>query len=57
MFWTKSVGKKYLHSKRKKGNMPIEFCIFELVKVKNFSFKCHFYVLLEICPGSAQMKK
>ena len=36
-FWTKYAQKRYLGSKTEKVNIPIEFCILELVKVPNFS--------------------
>ena len=36
-FWTKFAQKEYFQSKPEKGNISIEFCMFELVQVSNFS--------------------
>ena len=45
IFWTKFAQKEYFHSKIKKNNSIIEFCIFELVSVPNFSIKWQFLFL------------
>ena len=37
IFWTKFGQKGYFRSKTEKVNITIEFCIFELVQVPNFS--------------------
>ena len=37
-FWTKLIKNGYFQSKKKKRKMTIEFYIFELVLVLNFSF-------------------
>ena len=42
MFWTKFAQNSDLHSNIKKENNVIEFCIFELVQVPNFSIKWQF---------------
>ena len=46
IFWTKFAHKKCFWSKREKVNSPIEFCIFELVLVRNFSLKWQFVLNL-----------
>ena len=43
MFWTKFGQKGYFYSKTKKMNITIEFCMFELLLVPNFSLKWHFW--------------
>ena len=37
IFWTKFVQKRYFQSTTNKRNTTIEFCIFELVQIPNFS--------------------
>ena len=43
IFWTNFAQKGYFHSKIKKENSVIEFCIFELVSIPNFSIKWVFW--------------
>ena len=43
IFWTKFAQKGYFQSKTEKINIAIEIWIFELVKVKHFSLKWHFW--------------
>ena len=43
IFWAKSAQKRYLGTKPKKANIPIEFCVLELVYVRNFSLNWQFY--------------
>ena len=49
-FWTKFAQKGYFHSKAKKENSIIEFCIFELVLVTNSASTDNFDFLDQICP-------
>ena len=51
IFWTKFAKKGYFQSKAEKLNIPIEFCIFELVQEPNFSASTdNFYFLDQVCP-------
>ena len=43
IFWTNFAQKGYFHTKTKKLNISIEFCMFELVQVPNFSLKWQFW--------------
>ena len=42
-FWTKFTQEKYLHSKTEKVNIIIEFCMFKLILVPNFSLSWQFW--------------
>ena len=42
-FWTKFAQERYLWSKAEKVNIIIEFCIFKLVLVPNFSLNWQFW--------------
>ena len=44
IFWTKFSQKRYFRSKTEKVNITMEFCIFGLVQVPNFSLKWQFWV-------------
>ena len=43
-FGTKFIQKRYFQSRKEKGNITIEFCIFELVTVGNFSLNWQFWI-------------
>ena len=44
IYWTKFAQKGCLRPKTEIGNTPIEFCIFELVLVLNFSWNWQFWL-------------
>ena len=48
IFWTKLVQKEYFE--KYAVNITIEFCIFELFSVANFTLNKHFWILDQICP-------
>ena len=48
IFWTKFIQERYFRFKTEKMNITIEFCIFELIKVKNFSLNWQFWFLDQI---------
>ena len=50
IFWTTFARKGYFQLKTKKVNIPIEFCIFELVQVSSFTWTGHFDFLDQIFP-------
>ena len=44
IFWTKLTQNSYSWSKMKKVNITIEFCMFELDKIPNFSLNWQFWI-------------
>ena len=50
IFWTKFTQKGYPWWKTEKMNITIEFCIFELVWVSNFSVNWQFWFFRTTCP-------
>ena len=52
-FWTKFAQKGYFYSKTRKMNITIEFCMFQLVLVRNFSLKWQFWCFLLNLPIKA----
>ena len=57
IFWTNLTQERYFRSKTEKVNMIFEFCIFELLKVPNFSLNWQFHFLDQICPKSVFLLK
>ena len=49
ILWTKFAQKRYFKSKTEKVNIIIEFCIFKLALVSNFSLNWKFDFLDQIC--------
>ena len=50
IFWIKFATKRYFRSQAEKVNITIEFCIFELVYVPNFSLNWQFWVFVPNLP-------
>ena len=50
IFWTKFTQNGFFRSKLENVSMTIEFSIFEIVYIPNFSLKRQFWFLDQICP-------
>ena len=44
MFWSKFVQKSYFQSQTNKIDCTVEFCVFELAKVPNFTLNKQFWL-------------